>query len=111
MVDLHNSWTRKTAAQMEIPMTIFNEGGSPPPPPSVEDAGWEHVLIWCLTVMDDDDTSMPFISGCLSFYTKPYGAGRLTDRQERGCERVFRRLIVDFEHQQLDCQNVEPADA
>lgn len=83
-------------------MTIFHESGIPPNPNTLL-SDWPSALRWCLTVMDDNDTSMSFMAGCLSYVTKPTGDGKLTDRQERGCQKVLDRLVAQFDTLQLDC--------
>lgn len=83
-------------------MSIYDFGGIPPHHDGLTD-DWADALRWILSVMDSDDTSMSFIASCLSYVTKPEKDGRLTERQERGCEKVLARLIADYENEQLDC--------
>ena len=68
---------------------------------------WRDVIRWMLSVMDADDTSLSFVSGCLSFISKPTNDGVLTMRQVRGLEKIFARVRADFINCQLDCQNFE----
>lgn len=87
-------------------MQIFKTPSGVPDPRSIPD-DWASALRWMLAVMDEGDTSMSFIAGCLSYVTKPSGDGQLTDRQERGCAKVFKRLMADYDTFQLDCLNVD----
>lgn len=83
-------------------MSIYVYGGEPPHFDGLTD-DWESALRWMISVMDDGDPSMSFVAGCLSYVSKPTMDGSLTERQERGCEKVLARLQADYENLQLDC--------
>lgn len=79
---------------------IFTGAFAPPIPD--DDADWDVVLRWMLAVMDDDDSSLQFVSGCLSQFYKFEG---LSSRQAVGCSRVYERVRQDYEHMQLSCHD------
>lgn len=71
-------------------------------PETPHENSWTAILRWLICVMNDEDKSMGFVAGCLSQCVKN---GGLTDRQADGCRKVFSRILDDYEHLQLDCQN------
>lgn len=92
---------------------VFRKDGVPPSfPDDVTYPPFDPVdvsaaaLRWLICVMDDDDQSMGFIAGCLSYAVLN---GALTSKQMRGCEKVLDRVREDFAHLQLDCQ-ADPVD-
>ena len=88
---------------------VFKYGGTVPPPDnsSKETTPWVEVLRWLICVMNDDDKSIGFVSGCLSQCVKNNG---LTPRQAAGCQKVWDRVLDDYHHLQLDCQAEMGAD-
>lgn len=78
---------------------VYATGSIVPEPP--EDMSWTANLRWLVSVMNDDDRSLGFIAGCLSYCVVNDG---ITAKQERGCRKVLDRVLDDFENLQLDCQ-------
>lgn len=66
------------------------------------DDDWPSLLRWLLAVLDEDDTRISFISGCLSFVTRQ-GSDGLSERQMVGCKKIFDNVCQDFDTYQLDC--------
>ena len=82
-------------------MNLYQNADAILPPDELNDTYFDQ-LRWMLSVVDENDTCISFLSGCLSYLTKP-GAGRLTERQCQGINKVFARVRADFYSGQLDC--------
>lgn len=66
---------------------------------------WVDILKWCVCVMDPADERLGFIASCLAYAIKNNG---LTERQAAACSAIKKRLIDDWAHGILLCQNTPP---
>lgn len=74
-------------------------------PEPAEGLLWFNTLRWLMAVMNNDDTSLGFAAGCLSYLARE---GGLTDRQAQACKKIKKRVLYDYQAGVLDCQLNEP---
>lgn len=85
-------------------MSIIKPHQVPDPP---ESRKWVEALRWLITVMDDDDSSLAFVSGVLSYGLK--NDNMITQPQAEAAQDVLNRVCRDHRAGRLDCQQSPPS--
>lgn len=69
-----------------------------------ESTSWKDVLRWLIMVMDNDDSSLPFVAGCYAHCLK--NEGGITSKQASACNKILRRIHDRYMVDELDCQQM-----